>query len=88
MNVLFMTISGMPNYNRHDIYADILHSLVDNGHNVYSMSANQRRNGKPTILTVEDGIHALRVKTGNITKCGAVEKGISTIMVKRQYIAA
>lgn len=88
MNVLFMTISGMPNYNRHDIYADILHSLVDNGHNVYSMSTNQRRNGKPTLLTVEDGIHALRVKTGNITQCGAIEKGISTIMIKQQYISA
>ena len=88
MNVLFMTISGMPNYNRHDIYADILHCFADNGHNVYSISTNQRRNGKPTLLTTEDGIHALRVKTGNITHCGTIEKGISTIMVKRQYISA
>lgn len=88
MNVLFMTISGMPNYNRHDIYADILHCFADNGHNVYSMSTNQRRNGKPTLLTTEDGIHALRVKTGNITHCRTIEKGISTIMVKRQYISA
>lgn len=88
MNVLFLTISGMPNYNRHDIYADILHSLADHGHAVYSISTNQRRNGKPTTLTVEDGIHALRVRTGNITNCGTVEKGISTVLVKHQYIAA
>ena len=88
MNVLFLTISGMPNYNRHDIYADILHSLVDHGHNVYSISTNQRRNGKPTILVEEDGIQALRVRTGNITNCGTIEKGISTVLVKHQYIAA
>jgi len=88
MNVLFMTISGMPQYNRHDIYADVLYSLIDRGHSVYAISSNQRRNGQSTTYTEENGIHALRVKTGNITKCGAVEKGISTIMVKRQYIAA
>ena len=88
MNVLFLTISGMPNYNRHDIYADILHCFVDNGHNVYSISTNQRRNGKPTTMTLEDGINALRVKTGNITNCGTVEKGISTLLVKKQYISA
>lgn len=78
----------MPNYNRHDIYADILHSLVDHGHIVYSISTNQRRNGKPTTLTEEGGIHALRVRTGNITNCGTIEKGISTVMVKHQYISA
>ena len=88
MNVLFMTISGMPQYNRHDIYADVLYSLIDRGHSVYAISSNQRRNGRPTTYTEENGIHALRVKIGNITKCGAVEKGVSTIMVKRQYIAA
>lgn len=88
MNILFMTISGMPQYNRHDIYADVLYSLIDRGHSVYAISSNQRRNGQPTIYTEENRIHALRVKTGNITKCGAIEKGISTIMVKRQYIAA
>lgn len=88
VNVLFLTISGMPNYNRHDIYADILHSLVDHGHHVYSISTNQKRNGRPTELTREDGIHALRVRTGNITNCGIIEKGVSTILIKHQYIKA
>lgn len=88
MNVLFLTISGMPNYNRHDIYSDILHALVDNNHNVYAVSANQRRNGKPTTFTFENGIHALRVRTGNITQCHMIEKGISTVLIKQQYISA
>ena len=88
MNVLFLTISGMPNYNRHDIYADILHCLVDHGHHVYSISSNQRRNEKPTSLTTEEGIHALRVRTGNITNCNLLEKGIATLLVKYQYINA
>ena len=78
----------MPTYDRHDIYADILHKLNDNGHNVYSISSNQRRNGKATTYKYENGIHALRVKTGNITQCGMIEKGISTIMIKYQYISA
>jgi len=88
VNVLFLTISGMANYNPHDIYADILHALKKEGHEIYAVSTNQRRLGKKTELTEEYGIHVLRVQTGNITQCGVIEKGISTLLIKHQYIKA
>ncbi len=88
MNILFLTITDMPNYDPHDIYADILHALKNEGHEVYAVSTNQRRLGKQTQLSNEYGIHTLRVKTGNITQCGLLEKGISILMIKYQFLKA
>jgi glycosyltransferase involved in cell wall biosynthesis len=39
-------------------------------------------------LIVEDGAAILRVRTGNITKTGLVEKAVSTIAIQYQFISA
>jgi len=41
--------------------------------------------GKNTEYKDEAGVHCLRVRIGNITKCGAIEKGISTLLIEKQY---
>ena len=88
MNVIFLTIGRMYNVENHGIYTDLLRTFRDNGHNVYVVSANEKRHGKETEFVEESGIHALRVKIGNITKCGMIEKGISTVRVESQFIRA
>ena len=88
MNVIFLTIGRMYNVENRGIYTDLLRTFRDNGHNVYVVSANEKRHGKETEFVEESGIHALRVKIGNITKCGMIEKGISTVMVESQFIRA
>lgn len=88
MNIIFLTIGRMYNVENHGIYTDLLRTFRDNGHNVYVVSANEKRHGKETEFVEESGIHALRVKIGNITKCGMIEKGISTVMVESQFIRA
>lgn len=88
MNVIFLTIGRMNNIADRAIYTDLLRAFRDAGHSVYAVSTNERRNGKDTEFVEESGVHVLRVKVGNITKCGIVEKGISTVLLESQYIRA
>lgn len=88
MNIIFLTIGRMYNVENHGIYTDLLRTFRDNGHHVYVVSANEKRSGKDTEFVEESGIHALRVKIGNITKCGMIEKGISTVRIESQFIRA
>lgn len=88
MNILFLTIGSMQDIEAHEIYTDLLRCFRDNGHNVYAVSPYERRTGKETSFTEESGIHVLRVRIGNITKCRIWEKGISTLLIETQYIRA
>lgn len=88
MNVAFLTIGSFNSIEDHSIYTDLLRTFRDNGHDVYVVCANEKREGKPTEFLHESGIHLLRVKIGNITKCGLIEKGISTVLLESQYIKA
>lgn len=85
MNILFLTTGYLENIEQYSLYSDLLRMFRDQGHSVYSVSAYQRRVGKETVYLEENRHHALRVKTGNLTKCGVVEKGISTILIEEQY---
>lgn len=88
MNVIFLTIGRLHNIEQSGIYTDLLRKFHKEGHTVYAVSANEKRNGQETEFLEESGIHLLRVKTGNITKCGLIEKGISTLKIEGQYIRA
>ena len=85
MNVLFLTIGSMKNIEGASIYASLLREFRNQGHNVYLVCPYQKREGKNTEYVEEKGVHALRVKIGNITKCGLIEKGVSTILIEGQY---
>jgi len=88
MNVLFLTIGRFDSIETHSIYPDLLRQFRDNGHSVYIMSPYEKRSGKKTEYRIENGAHMLYVSIGNITKCGRMEKGISTIKIERQYLKA
>jgi len=89
MNVLFITLADMRTIAVQGIYADLMREFVKNGHEVYIVSPFERRHGMPTQM-IEDmkGVHILKVKTGNIQKTNLIEKGISTLMIENQYLAA
>ena len=85
LNILFLTTGRINDVEEHALYTDLLRTLRDRGHCVYTVSTHEKRVGKPTALTEESGIHTLRVRTGNITKCGLLEKGISTLRIEGQF---
>ena len=88
MNILFLSISSMPPLTEHGISLDLIRQLKEHGHNVYVVCSNERRNGQPTTLTEECGCHVLRVRIGNNKNTNIIEKGITNLMLPRQYIAA
>ena len=88
MNVLFISISPLPHISAHSISLDLIHELIRNGHKVYAVCANERRNDTPTSICEEDGCTVLRVKTGNNKKASLIEKGLTTVLLPKLYISA
>ena len=85
MNILFLTIGALPDIDMSDIYADLLRCFRDQGHNVYVVFPYQKRLNLTTKCFFQSEIKMLGVQIGNITKCGMIEKGISTLMIESQY---
>lgn len=86
MNILFLTLADFRSYSEHNIYCDLLRELTARGHHVYCISPAERRTGIETHFE-EDG-HLLKLRIGNTQKTGIIEKGISTVMIEPQFIAA
>ena len=85
MNVLLLSIGNLKDVNQHEIYTDLLREFRNNGHSVYAVSTYEKRVNKNTEFKNEHGINMLRVKIGNITKCGIIEKGFSTITLQSKF---
>lgn len=87
MNVLFLSIGDVSflNMSEHGVYTDLVRKIQENGHDVYVVTCKERRHGAETKLSVEAGIHVLRVKILNITKTNIIEKGISTVSIGRTF---
>ena len=88
MNVLFLSLMGYSSIKNRDIYTDLLREFINQGHKVYIVSPAERRQGIETGLIKEENSTILRVKTGNIQKTNLIEKGISTILLEPQFVAA
>lgn len=88
MNVLFLSLMGYCSIKNRDIYTDLLREFIAQGHRVYIVSPAERRQGIKTGLIEEENCTILRVKTGNIQKTNLIEKGISTVMLESQFVAA
>jgi len=88
MNIIFVTLGDLLDLGENSMYPDLLRCFRDHGHNVHVICPRERRYKLQTQKTKEHGIEVLRVKTGNITKTNIIEKGITTLLIGRQYKAA
>lgn len=87
MNVLFLTLHAFESVNERSIYSDLLREFIKNGHQVYSISPIERREGRETHLIKEDNATILRLQIGNTQKTNIIEKGISTLLIEPQFKA-
>lgn len=85
MKILFITIGGFKKLDQSGIYIDLVRMFRNKGHKVYVICSRERREKKETDLCKENGIHVLRVKTGNLTKSSFFEKGIATLLLGIQF---
>ncbi len=88
MNIIFITLSNINSIKDKGIYADLMRKFRDEGHQVHIVSPIERRFGQETHVIDTDGVKILKVKTLNIQKTNIVEKGIGTLLIKRQYQSA
>lgn len=88
MNVLFLSISPLPHISAHSISLDLIHEFIRNGHKVYAVCGNERKNNTETSISEEAGCTVLRVKIGNNKKANLIEKGLTTVMLPKLYISA
>ncbi len=84
MTVLFLTLA-YPNHQDENLYSHLMEEFVKNGHKVYVVTQSERRENNRTEKCVRNGVEVLRVKTGNVTKAGILEKGLSTALLQRQF---
>lgn len=86
MNILFLTLSKMEDIREKGIYTDLVRELAKKGLNIYVVFPREKRTGLPTELVVKENMKFLKVSTGNITKTSFIEKGVSTLLIERQYL--
>lgn len=88
MNILFLSLAMIENINDRGIYTDLLRVFKNEGHNIHFVSPLEKRLGRKTELIEEDNVSYLMIQTGNITKTNFIEKGISTLLIEKQFINA
>lgn len=83
------------------IYQDLMRKFRNEGHTVYIVTPSERRLGEPTKLVdvsvnldlnldgrKRGGVHILSVKTLNLQKTNAIEKGVGQVLVESQFTSA
>lgn len=88
MNVLFISISSIPDVSLHSISLDLLREFQKNGHNISILCALEKSNPKPTYYSEESGFSIVRVQIGGNKKASIIEKGWTTITEPYKYIVA
>lgn len=88
MNVIFLTLVRISDIEDRGIYQDLMRKFRDEEHNVYIVTAAERRLGQETSLVDSHVVKILNVKTLNVQKTNIVEKGIGTLLIESQFKAA
>ncbi len=85
MNVLLMTIGAFRNISESGAYTDLLRFFQRQGHSVFVACTTEKRQGLPTCVEEQGDAKVLRIRVGNITKVNFLEKGISTLLINKQF---
>ncbi|MGJ1418418.1 glycosyltransferase family 4 protein [Sphingobacterium spiritivorum] len=88
MQVLFLTLVEINSLEERGIYHDLLRKFRDRGHSVTIVTSVERRKRIATNLQNMGNVNILQVKTFNIQKTNIVEKGIGTLAIEYQFLAA
>ena len=100
-NMIFLTMSRITDIEVRGIYTALLRKFRDEGWNVYIVTPHERSLGMPTeLVDVKDNandnlnekragsVHILGVKTLNLQKTNAIEKGVGQVLVESQFTSA
>lgn len=85
MNILFLTMTNIRSISERGLYTDLMRKFRDNGHQLYIVSPNERRDKQPTQVLESDDVHILSVKTLNVQKTNVIEKGLGQVSLEYLY---
>lgn len=88
MNVLFLTMNPFTGIDMHNIYSDLMKEFIRHGHRPYIVTPREKKTGEKTELLEFDTFGILKVKIGNTSGVGLIEKGISTVTLSGLYYRA
>lgn len=88
MNVLFVSISAIPDVGLHSISLDLMREFQKHGHAVHILCALEKNSPQPTYFAEEEGFRIVRVQIGGNKKAGIIEKGLTTLTEPGKYISA
>ncbi|KFF00360.1 glycosyl transferase [Chryseobacterium formosense] len=86
MNILFLTLARIDDVSQKTIYNDLLRKFKNEGHHVFVITPTERRYKESSVVSIQNGINILKIKTYNIQKTNIVEKGIGTLSIQKQYL--
>lgn len=87
MNTLFLTLVNINDINERNLYTDLMRKFRDEGHDVYIVTPAERRTKQKTGISKNHGITLLKIKILNIQKTNIFEKGISTLIIDKMFLA-
>lgn len=88
MNIMFISLVSLEGIEAQNIYSDLLRTFVGYGHQVFAVVPRERRTGLGTELEESEGVKLLHVAIGNVTKNSPIEKGLSLLKLKYEYLSA
>lgn len=88
MKIAFLTLVRFKDIQDRGIYQDLMRRFRDDGHTLYIVSPFERSLGLQTCFVEKNGVYMLGVRTLNLQKTNAIEKGLGQVMVESQYEAA
>ncbi len=88
MNILFLSLLDFDSLEERNIYSDLIREFIKNGHSVTCISPVERRKKQKTHLISLGNSCILKLKIGNTQKVNIFEKGISTLLIERQFKSA
>lgn len=85
MNILFLFAQYPEDENGSHLHKDLPDEFFSKGHNVFVATIRERRLGKKTLMSKENGRHVLRIKTGNMfDEVSKVEKALVLMTLSRK----
>lgn len=87
MNIAFLTAVPITDIKRHGIYSDLVRMLVEKGNSVsIFFPIEKRKTGTFRLASSKDCmVEYVGIKTGNLTKCGLIEKGLSMLTLESVF---
>ncbi len=89
MNILFLTLIEINDFNQTGIYPDLIKEFANHGHDIYVISSCERKNKSNYVSIRENGkIHLISALIPDYFGVGFIKKGISSLLISKCYYNA